>query len=120
MYRSLGLFLASCAVVSVEGFIATKAFHRLPETSTLAPKTWEIVPRSRLSMVVDTEPDCGCQVSVRFDGVPTEAARTVNHRDAIRRHPVYSAKGTSCQMDDLIGRPDDGQIAVVVFLRSLG
>jgi len=71
-------------------------------------------------MVADTE-ECGCQqVGVQFDGVPTEAARKLDHRQAVRQHPVYSSCGVSYNMDDLIGEPNKGQMSIVVFLRSLG
>jgi hypothetical protein len=63
---------------------------------------------------------CGCQVEVQFDGVPTEAARKLDHREVIRNHQVYNSKGVSLKIDDLLGEPDRRKVSVVVFLRSLG
>lgn len=70
--------------------------------------------------VANTEGGCGCEVKVEFDGVLTAAARGLDHRQAIREHPVYDANGSSFKIDELIGDPDMGQVSVVVFLRSLG
>lgn len=70
-------------------------------------------------MAVVTE-ECGCQVEVQFDGVPTEAARQLDHRQVIRKHQIYNSKGVSLNIDDLLGEPDRRKVSVVVFLRSLG
>jgi hypothetical protein len=63
--------------------------------------------------------DCGCQETV-FSGKPSEIARTSNPREAIRKKTFFSVNGDEVTMDDLIGKPSEEQISVVVFLRSLG
>ena len=106
------LLVAVFAVTTLVDAFTTKAL----QPSFLAKNA----PCQGRFMVVDTE-ECGCQqVAVQFDGVPTEAARKLDHRQALRQHPIYSSSGVSFTMDDLIGEPNKGQVSIVVFLRSLG
>ena len=114
MFLSGRLLVVAFAVTSVVDAFITKASQPLKATLANGPPV-----RQGLFMAADTE-GCGCQVAVQFDGVPTEAARKLDHRQAIRQHPVYSSSGKAYNMDDLIGEPNMGQISVVVFLRSLG
>ena len=109
------LLVAVFAVTTLVDAFTTKALQ--PSKTTLAKNA----PCQGRFMVVDTE-ECGCQqeVAVQFDGVPTEAARKLDHRQALRQHPIYSSSGVSFTMDDLIGEPNKGQVSIVVFLRSLG
>jgi hypothetical protein len=64
--------------------------------------------------------DCGCQPQVTFSGKVPETARTLNHREAVREHPIYNVDGESVTMDQLIGEPASDQVSIVVFLRTLG
>lgn len=65
--------------------------------------------------------NCGCgPVEITFSGNPNEKARRLDHREAIRKHSIYSTDGTKVSIDDLIGDPSNNQVSVVVFLRSLG
>jgi len=74
-----------------------------------------------LSSTSTTDEDCGCSDTVVFEGEPSDRARNLNAREAVRSHPLYDADGQKIVMDDLIGPPDKkGKPSIVVFLRSLG
>lgn len=67
--------------------------------------------------------DCGCATPTVFSGKPSDMAKTINHRQAIREHSILSVHGTEVHMDELIGEPGavgNDQTSIVVFLRSLG
>jgi hypothetical protein len=63
--------------------------------------------------------DCGCQDTL-YSGKPSEIARQLNPREAIRKHSFLSVDGDQVHMDDLIGQPSEEKISVLVLLRSLG
>jgi len=63
--------------------------------------------------------DCGCQETL-FSGKPSEVAKNLNAREAIRKQKIFSVSGEDLRIDDLIGTPADGKTSIVVFLRSLG
>ena len=67
-----------------------------------------------------TSEDCGCPTQVSFSGKPPDQARMLNHREAIRKHGIYSVSGNAVTMDELIGSPASKKVSIVVFLRSLG
>lgn len=102
---------AFLAVASIEAF-SNPAFQ---------PRNTMVVKRDRIfngASRATLSDDCGCQTE--FSGKTPVTARTLNHREAIREHPIYNVDGEPVTMDQLIGKPISNQISVVVFLRSLG
>ena len=68
-----------------------------------------------------TDTDCGCAtVETSFSGKLSDAAKAMNHREAIAKHSVVSVRGDPVHMDELVGEPSEGRTSIVVFLRSLG
>lgn len=57
---------------------------------------------------------------VRFEGKPSERAKKLNLREAMRQSSFLDVNGNERNMDDLIGGPSEGSVSIVVFLRSLG
>lgn len=70
--------------------------------------------------MVGADENCGCQVETVFSGKPSEIARGLNPREAVRDIPFFSVNGDVVTMDDVIGKPGEEKVSVVVFLRSLG
>mmetsp|Transcript_422 Transcript_422/g.603 ORF Transcript_422/g.603 Transcript_422/m.603 type:complete len:110 (-) Transcript_422:561-890(-) len=62
-----------------------------------------------------TSEDCGC-ATTNFSGNPSNKAKSINVREAMRGTPFYTVNGDRTQMDDVLGK----RVSVVVFLRSLG
>jgi hypothetical protein len=63
--------------------------------------------------------DCGC-ADVMFAGDPSDRAKGLDARQAIRNTKIYRVSGEPVLMDDLLGEPDTSGVSIVVFMRSLG
>lgn len=63
--------------------------------------------------------DCGC-ADVMFAGEPSDRAKGLDARQAIRNTKIYRVSGEPVLMDDLLGEPETSGVSIVVFLRSLG
>ena len=67
-----------------------------------------------------TEADCGCGDNIRLSGKPSDKARSIDPRQAVRKSSIYTIHGQETNMDTLIGIPTESGTSIVVFLRSLG
>lgn len=64
--------------------------------------------------------DCGCSRTT-FSGAPSNVAKELNFREAIRKGSIFSLDSDEVKMDDLLENKNGGNsLSVVVFLRSLG
>jgi hypothetical protein len=63
--------------------------------------------------------DCGC-ADVMFAGDPSDRAKGIDARQAIRNTKIYRVSGEPVLMDDLLGEPVSSGLSIVVFMRSLG
>jgi hypothetical protein len=72
----------------------------------------------QLSNAAQTE-DCGC-ADVIFGGDPSDRAKGIDARQAIRNSNIYRVSGEPVLMDDLLGEPETSGVSIVVFMRSLG
>jgi hypothetical protein len=57
---------------------------------------------------------------VMYAGEPSDRAKDLDARQAIRNTEIYRVSGEPVLMDDLLGEPDTSGVSIVVFLRSLG
>ena len=64
--------------------------------------------------------DCGCADVVMYAGDPSDRAKDINARQAIRNTKIYRVSGEAVLMDELLGEPDTSGVSIVVFMRSLG
>ena len=67
--------------------------------------------------------DCGCATTTAtiFSGKPSDSAKILNAREAVRQKQFFTVNGESTKMDDLIGQgTQNNNVSIVVFLRSLG
>lgn len=105
----IGFFALSLSSTQVTSF--TPQQHFILATRTTITKHYE-------STLVE---DCGCATTTptQFSGKPSEKAKSINVREAIRETPFYSVNGERTQMDDVVFG-NGQQASVVVFLRSLG
>ena len=86
----------------------------VPKLALTTPRpTWQTFSTT------DVVENCGCQETV-YSGKPSDFARSLNPREAVRGTTFFSVDGAATTMDDLIGRPTDDRLSVVVYLRSLG
>jgi len=79
---------------------------------------------SRLSLSSEAD-DCGCDTTntrtrTIFSGNPSNTAKSLNIRQAIRNGSIYDLYGKEVTMNSLLGRKDDNNLSIVIFLRSLG
>jgi hypothetical protein len=63
--------------------------------------------------------DCGC-ADVMFAGDPSDRAKGLDARQAIRNTNFYRVSGEPVLMDELLGEPEISGVSIVVFMRSLG
>jgi hypothetical protein len=63
--------------------------------------------------------DCGC-ADVMFAGDPSDRAKSIDARQALRNTKIYRVSGEPVLMDDLLGEPETNGVSIVVFMRSLG
>jgi hypothetical protein len=81
---------------------------------------------SLLSMI--STADCGCGDNVILSGKPSDKARSIDPRQAIRKNSIYTVNGLETNMDKLIGAPTSdttttaaaAAVSIVVLMRSLG
>lgn len=63
--------------------------------------------------------DCGC-ADVQYAGEPSDRAKSLDARQAIRKGAFYRVSGEPVDMDELLGEPQESGVSICVFLRSLG
>lgn len=102
-----------CLAFSLLAAASTVGAFTVPTAGKPLPSTRSSLLDSSL-MAAATE-DCGCE-EVIMAGKPTDMAKSVNAREVIGKHSVFSAKGEQVSLNELVG---DG-VSIVVFLRSLG
>jgi hypothetical protein len=63
--------------------------------------------------------DCGC-ADIMFAGDPSDRAKGLDARQAIRNTKIYRVSGEPVLLDELLGEPETSGVSIVVFMRSLG
>jgi hypothetical protein len=119
----LGLAVASNSFTGHHPLLSVSAFAPTvrPNFYAMTRSTRQI--HSALFATADNEDDCGCGPSTIFSGKPSDAAKRVNPRQAIKQATasIYDVNGKSVLLEDLLmTRNDDQKVNIVVFLRSLG
>jgi hypothetical protein len=79
-------------------------------------------------VVAIDDADCGCgdtgSRTTIFSGKPSNIAKKLNPRQAIRNGSIYNLYGEEVTMDNILVRNDNNNnnnnVSIVVFLRSLG
>ena len=75
----------------------------------------------RYAALNDINVDCGCSDSIVYSGEPSDRAKSLDARQAIRASTFYNVNGDLVTFDQLIGTPESNTKPVIaVFLRSLG
>ena len=108
--------LTLVAVSSLLSVIHINAFT----TTTISRPFGLSGPSLATHSMTTTEEDCGCGDTVILSGKPSDKARSIDPRQAIRKSSIYTINGEKTNMDNLIGIPKESGISIVVFLRSLG
>lgn len=90
-------------------------FRRALAVARVAPHASSSV-RTGLSSLNTDEIDCGCGPTI-FSGKPSDMARNLNPREAIRSGSIFNLDAEEIRMDDLLGK---SPVSIVVFMRSLG
>jgi hypothetical protein len=74
----------------------------------------------QMSNTAASTEDCRC-ADVMFAGDPSDRAKGMDARQAIRNSNIYRVSGEPVLMDDLLGAPESKSgVSIVVFMRSLG
>jgi len=85
-------------------------------------KITSVLSRLYLSPEAD---DCGCDTTTTrtptiFSGNPSNTAKSLNIQQAIRNGSIFNLNGEEVTMNGLLGRNNDNNLSIVIFLRSLG
>mmetsp|Transcript_23760 Transcript_23760/g.42892 ORF Transcript_23760/g.42892 Transcript_23760/m.42892 type:complete len:112 (+) Transcript_23760:374-709(+) len=70
----------------------------------------------RLAALGSSTEDCGCGGAI-LDGKPSDRARSIDPRQAIRNASFLNLNGGTVTFDEIL---DPSGVSVVVFLRSFG
>ena len=87
----------------------------LPGSRIITPSSSSI-DRKGLSSSNTDDIDCGC-ASTTFSGKPSDIARNLNPRQAIRNGSIFSLDSEEVRVDTLL---EKHPVSIVVFMRSLG
>jgi hypothetical protein len=123
-FTALALLLGGSSVL----LSATQAdgFHVCAPSRSPSPSSVVVVfgllPKAASKALLSmSTADCGCGDSVILSGRPSDKARSLDPRQAIRKNSIYTVDGLETNMDELIGAPGDTTaVSIVVLMRSLG
>jgi hypothetical protein len=119
-FTALALLLGGSSVLQADGFHVCAPL-RSPSPSS-AVVVFGLLPKaaSKALLFMSTA-DCGCGDNVLLSGRPSDKARSLDPRQAIRKNSIYTVDGLETNMDELIGAPSDTTaVSIVVLMRSLG
>lgn len=114
----LALIAFNAPARDVSAFTPTRIHESKIEVpgSMIITSSWSSIDRKGLSLSNTDDIDCGCAPTT-FSGKPSDIARNLNPRQAIRNGRIFSLDSEEVRLDTLL---EKSPISIVVFMRSLG